>query len=84
MVLSYFGTSHSYAGFVKHQILAVLGYVLSLGQMDYLLTHVPYGPHVEFQKWVKGPYIKLSSLFIFWGGLAHLIYGLYAKRNKNI
>ena len=82
MVLSYFGNSNTYSGFVKHQLVAGLGYVLSLGQMDYLLSHVSYYPHTEFQQWVRVPYIKLFLLFVFWGGLAHLIYGLINKRKR--
>ena len=84
MFLSYFGESHTYSGFVKHQLIAWLGYFFSLGQMDYLLVHPAYGPHNQFQEWVLPVYLKLGLLFISVGGLINLTYAFYANRNQDI
>lgn len=66
MFFSYFGDIYGRNGFAMHQSVAHLGYLLSLGQMDYLLQHWVSGVHVDFQRWVGPVYTRLSVLFIFW------------------
>ena len=80
MVLSYFDEIHSKSGFGKHQIIAHLGYILSLGQMDYVLQHWITGDHKDFQDWVRPVYVKFSVLFIFWYVLFFGIWNYYKRK----